>query len=46
MWYFFTLGVVFCWGREFITLRGGAAALAQGIDRSRRIGVLMDFAAN
>src|SRR6516162_5028278 len=37
--------------REFITLIGGTAAwphilAAQGIDRSRRIGVLMDFAAN
>jgi putative tryptophan/tyrosine transport system substrate-binding protein len=37
--------------REFITLVGGAAAwphtlAAQGIDRVRRIGVLMDFAAN
>ena len=37
--------------REFITVIGGTAAwphilAAQGIDRSRRIGVLMDFAAN
>src|SRR5262249_44636037 len=37
--------------REFITLVGGTAAwphilAAQRIDRSRRIGVLMDFAAN
>jgi putative ABC transport system substrate-binding protein len=37
--------------REFITLVGGAVAwphtlAAQGIDRVRRIGVLMDFAAS